>query len=172
MIFVIMQGLPGSGKSYRVEQEYPNAEICSADDYFKVGGEYKFDRQKLGKAHQYCLNRAEVAVEYQDSPIVVDNTNTTFKEFKRYAELALSNDYDLFFCRSKSTWAEDIEECFKRNTHGVPKESIQRMADRMVSLTDIANYYSSEGYNTIFLDKKTLYVTKKRTKLEEMRMVA
>ena len=58
-----------------------------------VDGEtiYEWDGSKLGLAHQWCYNQVEGLMEMGESTIAVANTNTRYKEFKEYIELA--NDF-------------------------------------------------------------------------------
>ena len=67
----INRGLPGSGKStlskniasvYGVDKTV----ICSGDDHFTdANGVYKFDQNKLAKAHSEALQKAEHACKYK-----------------------------------------------------------------------------------------------------------
>jgi len=77
----IMRGPSGSGKSTYHKEKWPDAEVCSADNFFMVEGPdvavdnycypvgdprriditpgesvYKFDPSKLGEAHSVCLS--------------------------------------------------------------------------------------------------------------------
>lgn len=93
----ICRGLPWCGKSYRARQileEYggddPGA-IFSTDEYFyKVAnpgspGEYSFDQRQLGRAHEWNVERACLAMSQGVTPVVVDNTNTMRWEYEGYA---------------------------------------------------------------------------------------
>ena len=124
---IIMRGLPGSGKSTKA-QSYGGT-IVSADDYFIQGGEYKFDSSKLGAAHGQCKRLAEEAMRRGDPIIVVDNTNTTEREYKDYVDMANSYGYAVEF-DVVGSGGVGVDELAKRNTHGVPKENIERMVNR------------------------------------------
>jgi len=85
-ILYIMRGVSGSGKSFKAKQlAGENGVICSADDFFveKGKGEYAFDPNLLGEAHQQCQDRATQAVQQGLSPIIIDNTNTRLWEMKK-----------------------------------------------------------------------------------------
>lgn len=132
MKMFIMRGLPGSGKSSLAGslcQEYLDAIVVSADNYFMVGGKYFFDPAMLGIAHKTCLWRAKQAVNNR-WPVIVDNTNTTWKEIKDYAKLAIDVNYQIEVHEPQTEWAFKTHICFKKNTHGVPLETIQKMRDR------------------------------------------
>lgn len=136
---IILRGCPGSGKSTlatTLAQEITSgfklvAVICSADDYFKVNsGTYKFIAAKLGEAHAHCRGKAEGAMAAGASSIIVDNTNTTQKEWAPYVDLALKYGYKVTFMEPDTPWKFDAEELVKRTTHGVPRETIERMLAR------------------------------------------
>jgi predicted kinase len=138
---VIMQGVPGSGKSSYVKSLRPVATVvCSADTFFEswspeTGATYNFDPSKLGEAHGECLLSFVDAMEYanQDGDtVVVDNTNTTAMEIAPY--MALANAYG---CEVEIVRVQcDPEIAAARNIHGVPLASIRRMAD------NIANFHA------------------------------
>lgn len=125
----IMRGLPGSGKSTRAKQiaQDTNAVICSADDFFlNDAGEYVFDAANLHKAHLTCQKKADVAV-YEGKNVVIDNTNIKLRDMKFYVDLAKQNNIEIEYVEPTTSWAWNVEECFVRNTHKVPKDVISRM---------------------------------------------
>ena len=91
---VILRGLPSAGKSYFATKvlvpylnkhfNFPLVEIFSADDYFVNSQmEYNFNVSLIGRAHDWCRKR------FVQSPAlvkVVDNTNSTKKEYQFYQE--------------------------------------------------------------------------------------
>jgi hypothetical protein len=89
---IIMRGLPGSGKSSLAQLLSPN--ICSADDYFvNDDGVYEFDKGKLTDAHEYCLKKCHKYIDDEQNTIVIDNTNSTHNEYKKYVDLAYLHGY-------------------------------------------------------------------------------
>lgn len=135
-----MRGLPGSGKSTLANklQEYliehgRKAIIFSTDDIFmdKHHLRYYWHVSNLGAAHKITQEKARLALlDPEVDDVIVDNTNVDWKSIKAYVVNALDVDCTKFhLCTPDTLWAFDVEECFKKNSHSVPKESIQRMLD-------------------------------------------
>lgn len=124
-------GVSGAGKSTFIKHRHPDALICSADEYFMVDGEYRFDPAKIGDAHAWCLRTFAYLVSDRrsDRDIVVDNTNTTIAELAPYAALASAYGHELQIV----TIHCDAEVAHARNTHCVPLEAVQRMAAQLAS---------------------------------------
>lgn len=129
----IMRGISGAGKSTLSASRFPTACVCSADHYFGHGSEYKFDARLLGQAHSSSFAKFTAALGVEPV-IVVDNTNTKIKEFRRYIEAVQHFNsrngayqaYEIVVIRIKieSTVAA------ARNLHGVPADKVQAMQDR------------------------------------------
>jgi len=144
----LLRGASGSGKSYKAKQlAGENGVICSADDFFmeRGKGEYAFDANLLGEAHQQCQERAAEAIKQGISPVIVDNTNTRLWEMKKLKpiiKLAQSLGYDVRIEEPETDWWEsrDIDEMVNKNSHGVPREAIERMVSRFdenITMDDI-----------------------------------
>lgn len=153
MKVTIMRGLPGSGKSTYIENQFTsgawdriNTLICGADHYFTSEGEYLFDGKALPDAHRACmhaflLNLARFTVHgytgFAQPPfltrIVVDNTNVQRWEYMPYVSVAeaMGAEVELIHVYppggNKHEW---IDVCAKRNSHGVPRKSIEAMINR------------------------------------------
>ena len=131
-----MKSLPGAGKTTlanKIMQEHADYGLCmkySTDDFFMHDGEYKFDGRKLTEAHDWNKSRVKRAISFDYQLIIVDNTNTTFWEVSAYVEMALHANYVVQFVEPTTSWAMDLDELFKRNTHNVPYNSIYRMYKR------------------------------------------
>jgi predicted kinase len=137
----ILRGISGSGKSYlsrKILEEEGVTDNCnethvfSSDDYFinKETGKYEYDGSKIGRAHEWNQNRVMKAVKNNQPVIIVDNTNTQRWEAKPYVQMALENGYDIIVREPDTPWRRDAVELSKRNVHGVPLESIQKMLKR------------------------------------------
>lgn len=129
----ILRGLPGSGKSTFIRNNYPNAVVVSADHFFyKLGkGRYQFDPTRIIRAHAECqLAFCRYLQEYRPH-IVVDNTHVTKDEMLFYQEIPTTlginsrvNVIDLF-----DNMLSD-SQLAARNTHDVPEMVIARMRER------------------------------------------
>jgi len=133
-----MRGLPGSGKSSWARAHAASAilsgtsvAICATDDYHMVDGEYRFDPDKLGSFHKLNQMRVLAYMMIGTEFIFVDNTNIKRRDFKPYVDAATEHGYDIEEVAIGSTDDEDfITLCVERNTHSVPREAIERMAQR------------------------------------------
>jgi adenylate kinase family enzyme len=151
-ILYIMRGIPGSGKSTAARKLAPKGQIFSTDDYW--GPEYNFDINRLGAAHTWNLERATEAMNNGVSPVVIDNTNVTWKAVRPYAEHGIRNGYKVVFKESempqwqeianrldaKDIRDEDVDFLTKNSVHNVPRESTQRMMMAWVSRKDMEQF--------------------------------
>lgn len=122
----IMRGLPGSGKSTYLKDNVPVSPqaVCSADHFFQVGEEYKFDPSKIALAHQDCLRKfVNLVTSGQDTynHVAVDNTNCQLWEMMPYITVAEAHGWEVEIIEC---WAE-TEECIKDNVHSVPEAAIR-----------------------------------------------
>lgn len=135
MRVIIMQAVPGGGKSTWA-QDWPDAlgasvTIVSADHYFEdpITGEYRFNPAKLGAAHASCMRAFLRACEdaSESSIVVVDNTNITVDQMSPYYLVARAYKATVEVVRIVC----DPEVAAARNSHGVPRETVLRMARMM-----------------------------------------
>ena len=145
--FYILRGLSGSGKSFLSKQlAGETGQIFSTDDFFiDEKGEYNWDRNKISEAHLWNQNRILNAINNDISPIIIDNTNIMMwelKQLKPIIEYAQNLGYKTEIKEPDTPWKFNAEELFKRNTHGVPLETIQKKINQWepdVTIDDILN---------------------------------
>jgi len=124
----IMSGCQGSGKSTWAKTKQ-SAITVSADDYFTVGSNYRFDFTKLGKAHAECFRKAILTVQSR-TDCVVDNTNSTTLEIAPYYQLAKAYGYNVVIVKVSC----DSSKAASRNVHGVPEAGVKATASRCANL--------------------------------------
>lgn len=148
-VLIIMQGVPGSGKSHlatSITQDYRLSEfdytatlIASTDEYWvnNPEREYAFDGSKLGEAHAWNQARVEDAMTRQWAVpvIVVDNTNVLYRHAKPYFELADKHGYQVQVIRVDP----GLKECLRRNAERpenrrVPEVTVHKMYTQMENL--------------------------------------
>lgn len=132
MKVVIMQGVPGSGKSTYIAEHLKGAVVVSADHYFDRLG--RFDPSLLSAAHGECLTNFNAAVLAKAALIVVDNTNTTPVEVAPYWALAQAYGYEVEIVRIVC----DPNVAAARNTHGVPVVGVLAMHERLDKFEGLA----------------------------------
>jgi predicted kinase len=131
---VIMRGLPGSGKDAYIRNRFltPSAVepvvVCSADDFFVKGGEYRFDVSKLGEAHSTCYRAFLEALAGQYSIIIVNNTHIRRWEYANYEIVARLFKVPVEIIEMRVETIAEAFLCAKRNVHGVPVEVVAKMA--------------------------------------------
>lgn len=151
---IISRGLPGSGKttlaSKLCQQDIDsglNAVMIAADDFFTVNGEYKFDFKLINAAHQYCFGTAFFHLS-RGCNVYVHNTSTQRWQIEPYVDLACKNGYQWHIIEPTTKWRYDVSECTKRNTHGVPEATIQKMKDQWESTKDLLKAFEKYEIKT------------------------
>lgn len=132
---IIYSGVPGSGKTWLIQIRHAADKqkplVCSADDYFMKDGKYEYVRENQGKAHLECLHKfiMYLTAGWAEAgrTAIVDNVNATAEHIAPYAQAALAFGHEVKIV----TMITDPIFAHSRNTHGVPLESVQRMADQL-----------------------------------------
>lgn len=163
-ILIILRGLPCCGKSTRAAQLKGNGAIFSTDEFFykfvnpESPERYDFDPQLLGEAHRWNRLRAYTAMDYGVSPVIIDNTNTTQREFCcAYLRYANAHGYTIQIEEPDSPqwkevrpllndiqanrdalkdWANKLAE-MSVGIHDVPAFAIERMMWRWENLPSV-----------------------------------
>ena len=127
MKVIVFRGIMGSGKSTLAEKMVKDGGvICSADNYFMQGGEYKFDGRDLPLAHKSCMRDFLGALAVGEPLIVVDNTNTQLWEATPYISVAEAMGYEVEVHEVEC----DADVAATRNIHGVPRDAVHNAAKR------------------------------------------
>jgi len=126
---IILQGLPGSGKTTWAESYSINDDvsIISTDDFFTVNGEYVYDPLKAQESHESTFTRWQQACWAGRQTLILSNTNTTRWEMSPYVMLAKISGYEVSFY----TFECSVAASLKRNVHGVPSGTVSQMAKDM-----------------------------------------
>jgi predicted kinase len=137
---ICLCGAPGSGKSFlgkelaqkHREQVSDYIGICSADYYWeRPDGIYDWNFKYIANAHAWCQTKFKWYLAEQYDLIIVDNTNLSAKERKPYIDMAKAAGYEVSLRESETAWRYNADECFKRNTHSVPLETIKNMLAKL-----------------------------------------
>ncbi len=143
---IIMRGLPGSGKSFWVEQflQTQGIELAlktrarglfSTDSFFYNGEDYRFDSSKLSEYHQRNLTGFIQALSAAEPLVICDNTNLAHWEFMAYEAAAKAMGYQVKVVLVGEPLNKEHQAlCAKRNSHGVSLSNIKRMAKNFESL--------------------------------------
>ena len=127
---VILRGLPGSGKTTYQRSHLPGAVVASADQYFMVGEEYRFNPKFLPEAHGACCRVVIDALQAGSPLVVVDNTAISAVEIAPYVLLAQAYGYSAEIITLRC----DPAVAAARNRHQVPADVIlQRIAPAMAA---------------------------------------
>ncbi len=122
---ILVRGVPGCGKttfSYLIES-FKDI-VISTDMFFEdKDGNYKYDADKIGEAHGWCLDHTELNMKEGINKIIINNTFTREYEMALYYDLAKKYEYQVF-----SVIVENRHGGV--NVHGVPDNTVQAMKDR------------------------------------------
>ena len=137
-IYIVMRGLPGSGKSSvskRVQELMQGlnlqvVRICTDEILEMCEGGYHWDGYKMPLYHGVAHKISYLATKNDVPVIILDNTNMKKKEYEGYVIDARQKGYSIWEYTIGGFSEEDIENSFNRNSHSVPMEAIRRMAAR------------------------------------------
>lgn len=124
---LIVSGVSGSGKTSFADylaHLHPDSVVCTADDYHMQDGEYKFDINNLGAAHEWCKQKAFDAMVKNVGLIIVGNTNTQPKEWKPYKDNAEKHGYAVSGIVMQNLGGFE-------NVHNVPEEVLNKQEMRL-----------------------------------------
>jgi predicted kinase len=147
-VLIILRGISGSGKSTIANKlKGATGVVHSTDDVIESQTNYDeffntMNRTKdfgpLGAMHRQNLNNDMMSMDKGISPVIIDNTNLTPKEFKPYVLYGLSKGYKIQM-ENIGTGGLSAEALAKRNQHGVTIEKIQSMIDKYNSVGPLSS---------------------------------
>lgn len=140
---VIMQGLPGAGKSKMAKALWddatPRRAIISANWYFPElsgQGKYALDPRYLSKAHGQCFLTYIDALRSQKELVIVDNNNITTLEIAPYVFAAQAHKYVARIVRIEVP----VEIAAQRCTRKIPISKIEEMATQLAAFDPPSNW--------------------------------
>jgi tRNA uridine 5-carbamoylmethylation protein Kti12 len=102
--------------------------IHSTDQFFvNDEGTYRFSPKGLWPNHNKNYKAFRDSVDAEVPLVIVDNTNTQSREWKKYQDYAEDSGYWVSFHVMPHP---SIKEASERNTHGVPADKIEQMIKR------------------------------------------
>ncbi len=128
---IIMRGLPGSGKSTRVEElvkSLTNFKICSNDYYpgYYDNGIYNWTPERAKYASMFCKEEFDIAIKNGESTIILDNTNLSKKSYGPYKAKAEAAGYEVIF-ETIEPEPDKLLIYAARNKHNVSIEVLMQM---------------------------------------------
>ena len=131
---VIMMGIQGSGKSTFCAKNF--------SEYTRINLDTLRTRKKENDALRLAINRKE--------NIVIDNTNPTVSDRKKYIEAGKASQYEIIGCFMQSR----LQECIERNDSRQGKEKIPSIAIACTSnKLEMPGY--EEGFDELYFVKIT-----------------
>lgn len=125
-------GLPSSGKTTLSKNlllgHFGSQVYLSTDDLLTRSGKYLWSGQTCYLGHKLLQELFKEAIKLDTGLIIIDNTNLKFKDIQVYVENTPSH-YEIEVVEPQTEWRYNIQECFKRGSHAVPLETLQRMLD-------------------------------------------
>jgi len=118
----IIRGIPGSGKSFLAQRDYPGSLLLEGDQYYMTPeGKYEFGKGLLRSSSEYVRAMLATALSLEIKNVVITTTSPDGKRAKEYADIAKG-----FGHKVKFIWIDYKGLCSKQ-LHAVPEDVIQNM---------------------------------------------
>lgn len=118
--FIIVRGLPGSGKSTFASMLAPPEHVCCFDEFLYIGSVYSFTQQRLVRAKRLTFGKFMGLVDGGVERIVFAGVSPDVVDVERFANAALAVGYVV-------TWLVVENRHGGKSVHGVPDETIDGM---------------------------------------------
>lgn len=127
--FVILRGLPGSGKTtvakklgFEVEGRRISPVICSADNYLP-GERDQHEPAFVRDAHAQCRADFVGALKVRAPLVVLDDVHERRWHYQMYLDFARSEGYSVRVVELRPYSSDDLWKCWRRNVHGYDKQA-------------------------------------------------
>lgn len=153
-LFIIMRGLPGSGKTKRAREiaekamrENTNSvAVLSIDDYFMgEDGEYHFDKLRLTEFHAANFRRAVQHFSLGTELVILDNSNLRKSHFMHYIRAARLFQYNMEQVVVGSFTETAALAYHERCIHNVPLDIIRRGLEQFEEMDDRNSLFTSDA---------------------------
>ena len=142
---ILLRGLPGSGKSTMAHLF--DCPVFEADQFFIKDGEYNYDFNLIGEAHEWCKNQVEETMKVSAPKIAVANTFIEEFELTTFYLLAERYGYRVF-----TAFVEHRHG--GKNVHGVSEDILERMRFKLEANKKLkVNCETSVKFNKSELDQ-------------------
>lgn len=122
-VLILIQGIPGAGKTTLAERLCKNLKIryYEADQWFARSGTYKFEQENLSIAHRWCYGKVKGNLLHKQT-CICSNTLTASYFLEKYIDLASRCDANYFL----------IKLCTEhKSIHNPPAEVVQIMREQL-----------------------------------------
>jgi tRNA uridine 5-carbamoylmethylation protein Kti12 len=119
----IFRGLPGSGKT-TAANKMGTIVLSAADMYSMRDGVYKWTPENSQMGREWALEILHFCVLHEID-VTIAEVLPTINSVMRYASIALDKGYDINVVDCEISNEQSLE----RNTHNVPIEHIEKMAE-------------------------------------------
>lgn len=131
-LVVILRGIPGSGKTYLVENssennELPYLTVCSPKQLFYRAGNSKMNQSELNIAEAYCRSGFLQALNSGSSLVVVDDCHAQTWQYAFYCKLACVFGFSVRVLEIQVNDRDGIMECLKQGDSGSSMEELLEM---------------------------------------------
>ena len=138
-IVYLMRGLPACGKTHTARKLAGDTGIVLETDeffYTQVGTDYTtydFSEDLLPAARRWVVERFQVAISRDVSPIVIDRGNGLNRESQVFARYALDHNYRAELREPESEWWQEIRVLLKYKEFTQP--ILDQWADRLAEIS-------------------------------------
>ncbi len=135
-VMILMQGIPGSGKSHFANKiaEHEHGVIHSTDNYW--GEDYNFDPKLLSAAHEWNQFQTFRSMQAGIPVVIIDNCNIKQAHIEPYLALAKKFGYDVIAVRVNVNLHIALQRNSERQENRrVPDNTIKRMCADMEVLS-------------------------------------